>query len=672
MGILGTTRIIDRDRVPLVANIIRPLLHPSKAAERATAVFAARNPKQILMLLTAQHEPLLGRPILERKQTEKLHARSNTDLAVDRPAFPDLTGVPEDLQDLLSPTLRMLSALSPLNRSHPSHGTRELQIVKRRQKTLVPEEIRTSVEVGPIDTGYELHRSLDRWLLEQIYPKENANRIHIELGKIADEVAKRPFGEKEKDVGDIRFLGFGTEEEFRTNTTNHLLLEMEKAGCDVQKVQDFLTYASDSDGWREETKPGSSKRGTGESYFAHYLTASWFLWNIIAPEVKAGRISPQEATELVSAAAIHDLQEDLNFHGQWTTKNSKPVYKMEVFSSAHAIEITPLMYSLLDAVTKKKGVEWLSNIVLIGQRHAPGDPDMAEKLTKFASLLKMSDRWANFLTLTAACDNYVDAMRKLEETKIAFARLSEIALLEGMNAEEIIAKLDELDETDNFEAALFGLPISAEVEQRVLESKFGKEVFDKVQEKAAGGEQWAVDMLQTISVGIAGTDETQFHPSQMWQDIEHINSYDPHREKTPWWQVRFDVLCDYYGVQPTVRQNSFPAINLQNHVGLEYFKNSRKYQALHHSDTQRSNETGSVDVTRPLSIDDVTAHMVKPNRQFLENFTFVGGIFPGHVDAFYMPYQLGRDVNRLIKDSKILRPLSIARQIEDIQKGMAE
>lgn len=624
IGAIEATRAGAKRLLPMVAPFAERVLRPSDTAKKLAAVFASENPLQTSLFLARARQPMPDKLTLADLQYQRLLQNSATNSVLQTETYPDVGGIPTDLTGFTNPLLRFLTAINPQN-SHPSYGTPELAVVRDKNAENIPRELHKEL-LGDL----KLVRSFDRWVLRKMYPKNRINQVHIEAGSIAKEVAYAPFTEKQREVSNIRFLGLENEDEFRVTTKEMLLDEMESAGCDALSVKKFLEFAENSDNIRERIEPGSSKRKTGEAYYCHYLAASWILWTIIKPEIESGRISSTDATQLVSTAAIHDLREDLPTHIEWNA--TKQMYSLEVGDNSNTIEITRNQHLLLDAVTKNPEKDWIESVIQIHEPNRPYDTELNAKLQRYAAILKMSDRWVNFVTLVAGCDNTVDAMRKLEETKRVFARFATQTLLNGLSVQQMIEKIDELNRVDMLDTLVMGLPILADMEQRILESQYGVKVFDEVHRRAMKREGWARNVWDVILRDVVGNHEPISDMQMPWRDIKRTNNAG---KEIPWWKVRANIIFDIYNTPPPVRENSIPTIDLEKHVGLDYFVKSNRYKTL----------------PKPLRIEHL-AEVVRDVRVFNNSYMQLNGIILGQVDGIYMPVDLSTGFNLQLQERK--------------------
>ncbi len=618
IGAVSLTRLFfGEDRGRDVARLLNHL-SLSERASTQLALNSARNLQQFLTLLSAREGQIPERKILEDQAQRELLRYSNAEHTITRPYYPDLTGPHIDLQFVGTTLGRMLAGWSSL---HPSlsWGFPEISIRRRREGN-----------PNPTLLGLELQPSFDLWLLDRLYPKGRQSEMHLRLGRLAEEIANRDFNDKDRVVNSLRFLGLANEEEFKRITNETLIQEIDAYGGDAGLVHNFLKFAERSDDLREKMKEGSSKRKTGEAYYCHHLASAWFLWTMIKPEIEKGLISINEATELIAAEGIHDLMEDLPYEIQtqirWDTvpKSGDKRYTLQIYDSDHTIELSRLQFLLLNAVTKRTTQDWVDAIKNI---YDPGDPlnqKLTSKLRRYAALLKTADRWVNFFTLVAGCDSYADALRKLEETKRVFSHVLLNANFAGLGAFEIQDRLDNLDESDTFDAFVAGLSILANIEEELLKAKFGIELSGRINEGAQikldnpvaklYDPDWDVHMWRTIQTELAGVQNGNppTHPE--------------------WWKRRFQILAGTRNIPEVTRENCIPVVELRRHIGLDFFANVLP-----------------ADSKRPIGFPDLIPY-IGLARSFTRDYTPARGVLPGNVDGFVVPLDTRQQHNIQIRD----------------------
>ncbi len=580
------------------------------------ALHSARNPHQILTLLSARDAQIPERKTLEDRAQAELLRISNAERTIIRPYYPDLTGPPDDLQIVGSLLGRMLIGWTSL---HPSlsWGFPEFHIRRHRQDGQSPSLL-----------GLELQASFDLWLLDRLYPKKRQSEMHLHLGKLAEEVANRPFDKQDRIVNSLRFLGLPDENKFKKITKDTLLAEIKEFGGNAELVENFLKFAQQSDKLREKMKNGSSKRKTGEAYYCHHLASAWFLWTMIRPDVEKGLININEATELVAAESIHDLMEDLPYEMslRWDTipQSEDKKYTLQIFDSDHRIELSRFQFLLLNAVTKRKTQDWVDAISNIFDPLEPNNQELTSKLRRYAALLKASDRWVNFFSLIAGCDSYADALRKLEETRVVFSRVLLNANFAGLGAFDILEKLEAFDENDTFDAFIAGLPILANIEEELLKAKYGLELYRIIYD--------AAQLKLNDPVSRLYENDWEVHIWRIIQtDIAGVRDGNPptHLE---WWKRRFQILADTRNIPEITRSNCIPVVELHDHVGLDFFANMLQ-----------------ADTDKPIRFTDIIPY-IGLARGFTQDYTHARGVLPGNIDGYFVPLDSSEKMNRVLRD----------------------
>ncbi|MBI2616738.1 hypothetical protein HYW55_01230 [Candidatus Gottesmanbacteria bacterium] len=491
------------------------------------------DPFLLRALLEARDKPLPKKPELEAKAKDILRINSNHHLTSRLPSLKRY------VSDEFLP-------------EHAPHT-----FVQRISTGITSHDIRYGLPIQGVLVTNNPQRRLIGWnfdtlLLRDMY-WDYAHVTHVSehLAAFTEKMmeAQVPWS-SQKTIDRHRFLGYQNEETFRREIEQQLLFRMRNRGINTSQVKEFMRFAQESDAVRLKQK-GDNTRKTHEHWYCHYLATAWYLWTMIEDDLENDPVSLAEAADDVALAFTHEIPEDLetNFHREDASYIPTDTTLLMEGSSLplHLNREQWIILKSLTKIGKEDGARWLERI-----KELP-----SKRLIRRAARIKAADRFANLPTLPFTSDNFFDAYRKLEETRLSGGQLLYLAHYADQGVFTTYTDVRHKMRTNRLTTFLTALPILAEIEQKILLAKFGlvyQESLSQIHEP------WARYIVSALKTHVTNPKKRSDAP-------------------LPPYRRRLEELASSYHLSELESRYIMPLIELENYLGLEYFVQDEQFGA---------------------------------------------------------------------------------------------
>lgn len=351
-----------------------------------------------------------------------------------------------------------------------------------------------------------------------------------------------------RQKGFLRFWGQRNENSFRAvlETDLYWSMAVKLFNANRDSLKEMMVnpalFAIEADQFRPA---GNHERKTGESYYCHYLTAAWLLWKMYEDDVDLN--TGWDLVEDMQVMFLHDLFEDLKGELEIQAEDkSKTNWIITIKKTGSKLKINNAQRVILEAMTKKdeEGEGWFDNIMNIQDAQFPGLNDKLKLLRRVARC-KSADRMANLPTMTAAGGEYIETVRKLNETIDAGAPLQWWGHMADKGPLETMLYLSNLDHTAFLRK--FGIiTLLADMEKKIILSRFGRTFLRNVIENKSA---WSREMKSVLKK--------------------------EYKEAHQFWSRRFRELKKCYDLPDWYF--FIPDIHLSNYFGLGHFAETNQY-----------------------------------------------------------------------------------------------